>query len=375
MAATGAASTSGYHASSSVDTSPRSVLFVRLSALGDVARSLPVLDAARRSWPGARLGWVVEERCAGLLRGHPQLDQLVVLPRRELARAWRSFDLARLARLVRDSARELVDEPHELAIDLQGNWRSGLVAAASRAPERVAYAPPFGREGGHRMATRLVEPPAGVVHEGERALALVAACGAGVAGARAHVPLDPARLAAVDAALLASDALEPIVLHPGVSGFGALKAWPAGRWSALAARLSEHAPVLVSFGPQEERLAQGVVAAAGAARVRLAPACLDVESLAALLSRARAVVAADTGPLHLAAALDRPVLGLYGAKDPRRFGPASASGRALALSAEAWCAPCERRRCPATTCMQALDEERVEAALLGLLAPAAPASR
>ncbi len=354
------------------------MLFVRLSALGDVARSLPVLDAARRSWPRAKIGWVVEERCAGLLRGHPQLDQLVVLPRMELSQALRRFDFARVAWLLRGCARELGlgcdGSPYELAIDLQGNLRSGVVAAASRAPCRVAFAPPWGREGGWRMATRLVAPPAGVEHEAERALALLAACGACVADSRAHVPLEPVRLAAMDAALAQLDARDPIVLHPGVSRFGALKAWPAVRWSALAVRLSTRGPVLVSFGPGEEELARCVVEASGVASVRLAPACDAVETLAALLSRARAVVAADTGPLHLAAALDRPVVGLHGAKDPRRFGPSSASGRVRALAAGAWCAPCERRRCPATTCMQALDEERVEAALLELLAAAAPSS-
>jgi ADP-heptose:LPS heptosyltransferase len=362
-----------------VDTAPRSVLFVRLSALGDVARALPVLDAARRSWPRARLGWVVEERCAGLLRGHPQLDQLVVLPRKELSLALRRFDLARVARLLRDCAGELgnagAGAPFQLAIDLQGNLRSGLVSAASRAESRVAFAPPWGREGGWRMATRLVAPRADIEHEAERALWLLEACGARVAQARAHVPLHPARLVAISAALASLDARAPVVLHPGVSSFGALKAWPPGRWAALAALLARRVPVLVSFGPGEERLARGVVEAARHPRVQLAPACADVESLAALLSLASAVVAADTGPLHLAAALDRPVVGLHGAKDPRRFGAVSASGRARAVSASAWCAPCERRHCPATTCMQALDERRVERALRELLEAQPSASR
>jgi ADP-heptose:LPS heptosyltransferase len=189
------------------------------------------------------------------------------------------------------------------------------------------------------------------------------------------VTVDSARLAAMDAALASLDARDPIVLHPGVSAFGALKAWPARRWGALAARLSARWPVLVSFGPGEDDLARTVVQSSGSVGVRLAPACDAVESLSALLARARAVVAADTGPLHLAAALNRPVVGLYGAKDSRRFGPASASGRARVVHADAWCAPCERRRCPATTCMQALDEVRVERALLELLEPAVPSKR
>lgn len=366
-----------YHPSTPVDTAPRSVLLVRLSALGDVVHGLSALAALRAAWPDARLGWAVEDRFAGLLEGHPQLDRLVVLPRRRLVRELRALHLGAAARTLRASAAAYGSEPWDLVVDLQSNLRSAVSGWASGAAVRVGWDAPRAREGAQRLHTRSIAAAPGLVLERDRCLELLTHLGVRAPSARPLVPIADAARERVAAALRALGAPEPVLLHPGVSGFGALKAWAPARWAELAARLAERAPVLVSHGPGEEPLASQVVAAAAHPLVRPAPATASLHELSALCSMARLFVACDTGPLHLAAALGRPVVGLYGPTDPRRHGPWSPDGLARSVSAGAWCSPCARRRCAATTCMSALAPEAVLAAVAELLPELAdqPAAR
>lgn len=356
-----------YHPSTPVDTAPHSVLVVRLSALGDVVHGLSALAALREAWPQARIGWAVEDRFAGLLEGHPQLDRLVVVPRRRLQGELRAGRLRAAAGTLRELVRGFGPEPWDLAVDLQSNLRSAVVACASGAAVRLGWDSSRAREGAQRLHTRSAAAAPGVQLERERCLELLTHAGVRGAAARPLVPLRPEAVQRMETAVLDRAALAPVLLHPGVSGFGALKSWPRARWSELAARLAVRVPVLVSHGPGEESLAAEVVRGAAHPRVAAAPATATLQELAALLSLARLVVACDTGPLHLAAAMGRPVVGLYGPTNPLRHGPWSPVGAARAVSAGAWCAPCTRRRCPETTCMAALEPEPVLAAAAELV--------
>ncbi|HVN39221.1 MAG TPA: hypothetical protein VMW19_13725, partial [Myxococcota bacterium] len=104
-------------------TSARRILIVRLGALGDVVHALALLDALRRAWPDARLGWLVEERNASVLAGHPQLDRLLVFPRRELSTLVWSGRLVAALRLAFGFLRELRAERFDLTLDAQCNLR------------------------------------------------------------------------------------------------------------------------------------------------------------------------------------------------------------------------------------------------------------
>ena len=367
------------------------LLLVRTSALGDVVHCLPVLTALRRHRPRARIAWAVEEAYAPLLAGHPDLD--LVVPVR--SRAWRREPLARSTRReIVELLAALRDFAPDVALDLMGNHKGGLIARASGAARVVGPARRFRREPSSAAWVRervrphrppgTAEPPeardvdgapppgagdgaaAAPVHAVDRALSLLAPLG---------VPAGPADFGA---AKLLPGALPPpgrppyVAIHPGAGW--ANKAWPAARWGETARRVAAASglAVRVPVGPGEEALAAEVAAASGGAAV--AEPAGSLPALAALLRGARLVLAGDTGPLHLAHALGTPVLAVLGPTDPRRHGPYGAPDRAV------WkrlpCSFCYRRFDEPKACLVAVSAaaaaERA-AALLAEADPAAPA--
>jgi len=139
----------------------RRILIVRLSALGDVVHVLPLLDALRRARPDAWIGWLVEERNASVLAGHPQLDRVFVWSRRELSALLRRGRVLAALRLALRSLRELRAARFDVSIDAQCNLRSSLLARLSGAPRRIGFAPPYSKEKAHWLATEQVAVPVG----------------------------------------------------------------------------------------------------------------------------------------------------------------------------------------------------------------------
>jgi ADP-heptose:LPS heptosyltransferase len=156
-----------------------------------------------------------------------------------------------------------------------------------------------------------------------------------------------------------------VAIHPGVSGFGAIKQWDPERFGRTAIRLArEHgARCLVTWGPGERELALRVVEAAEGCAA-LGPETGSILELAALYEACDLVIGADTGPLHLAAALGIPVVGLYGPKDPAVYAPwdARTGAAARVVRRPVYCSPCRRRTCSNVICMPAIQVGDVVAA-------------
>lgn len=317
------------------------IALVKLSSLGDVVHALPAAAALRAQFPNARLAWIVERREAAVLRGNPALDEVVPVDARAWRRARTPLAVAEAVGALAELRRHLAGARFDVAVDLQGLLKSGVLAAATRAPLRIGFVAARCREPLAAVFTnRRVAPPAAARHVVEQYLALLEPLG--VAGARVEFPLpaDGAAEARVDD-VLAAHGLKPrdrlVVLNPGAGRPD--KRWPAGRFRELARRLTAEAgaSVLVVWGPQDLALARSVVAGAGEGRVVLAPPT-DLDGLIAALRRASVVVAGDTGPLHLAAALGVACVGVYGPTSVERNGPwrqralASPDGRMESLA-------------------------------------------
>ncbi len=318
------------------------ILIVRLSALGDVVHVLPALAALRAAHPRAFIGWAVEDRAASLLEGHPHLDRLHVVPRA----AWRKAlerDPASVLRGLRRTLRGLRQERYDVTLDFQSNLRSSLLAWASGAPRRIGQPRPYAKEGSRLLSTDRPAAVARDVHKIDRNLALLAPLGVAPAGAPRPVVPEPPAAAALGEAFVARGGPR-VILHPGVSAFGALKAWREDRFADLARRLvDDGARVYFAYGgAAEEAVARALAAQAPGAE--LTPRTSGILELAALLRRADLVVGVDSGPLHLAAAVGAPVLGLYGPKHPGTYGPYWAPSEVVRSGLE--CSPCRHRRCP-----------------------------
>jgi lipopolysaccharide heptosyltransferase I len=291
------------------------VAIVKLSSLGDIVHALPVAAALRQTLPHGHLTWVVEHHEAALLRGNPAIDEVAIAD----TRGWRrlSGTGTHAVRAVGALLRQFRHRGFDVAVDLQGNLKSGVVTAATGAALRIGFTARRCREPLNALFTnRRVDPPPAARHVVDQHLALLGPLGVAMPDATFWLPRDPAAEAAMARALGDSGG-RLVVLHPG-SGQAA-KRWASARFTELARRLRADAgaAVLILWGPSERESAEGIARASGA---RLAPAT-DLPALLALLRRTAVMVAADTGPLHVAAALGVACVGLYGPTDPARTGP------------------------------------------------------
>jgi len=355
---------------------PQTVLIVRFSHLGDVVQTLPLFHALRTAWPRARIGFGVQSEFAALLAPIPGLDAVIEFDRRGGALAWWRF-----ARAVRGFAGPA---GLDLAVDAQGNWKSAAALLVCGAPRRVGYAPCDWRERPAAIAATEWAPPAAPAsHALERVLGLAHhVLGEHVLGQLPRTPrLDPALNAMeLEAGRARADQLlgaaGGIVLHVGTRGD--IRSWPSERVESFA-RAAADAGLRIALvsGPREaeegarlrERLSAVV---SGQGRDRPAPVAhwigqRGLRELAAFLAAAaerRAVfVGADSGPIHLAAAVGLRSVLLAGPQDPTRTGPwPLATHRVATAQPGPGCRPCRARRCThpqGPVCMAELDEARV----------------
>ena len=308
------------------------VALVKLSSLGDVIHALPVARALRRSHPSAHLTWIVEAREYALLRDHPDLD--IVLP--VDTRLWRRLirrpagarqvwaKVGRLQKRIRASR-------FDVTLDLQGLVKSGLLTAYTGAPVRIGFSAARCREWPNSLFTnRHVTPPPQAVHVVEQNLALLEPLGVSACMPEFCVPVRADAERRIEEFLgeqgiKRHDVL--VALNPGAGREN--KRWPIEHMRALADRLGAEPGVrlVLLWGPDEIHMARQIRDGLSS-RAILAPPT-DLDELTSLLRRCRLLVANDTGPLHLAAALGTPCLGLYGPTSPERNGPYGAHCRGL----------------------------------------------
>ncbi len=302
---------------------PRSVALVKLSALGDVVHALPVAGAVRARWPGARLTWIVERRNAVVVRDHPGVDEVIAVDTKAWRRARRPRDLRGVVRELATLRGRFRAARFDVALDLQGLVKSGMLVAATGAPVRVGFSMLHCRERLNALfTTHHVDVPPDAAHVVEQYLSILDAFGRAPTG-RVEFPLPwSAEAEATIEDFFVSAGLKPrdrvVVLNPGAGR--PEKRWPAERFAELGRRLCRErvARVVLVWGPGEADLAHRIVEEHTG--VVLAPPT-DLRRLLAVLRRASVLVAADTGPLHVAAALGLPCVGLFGPTSSVRNGP------------------------------------------------------
>ncbi len=328
------------------DLNAERIAIIKPSALGDVVHALPVLTALRQRFPRAYVAWVVNRAYEPLLRGHRDLDETLAFDRGAVRSGfWRA------ARTCAGFFRELRRRNFDLAIDLQGLFRSGIMTAATGAARRVGLAGT--REGAGWFYTDCVAVP-GKLHAVDRYALVAEALGAG-GRHEPHVPLAAEAVAWADEQL--RDCPRPW-LALGVGSRWLTKRWLPAHFATLAraAQSAFGGTVLFVGGADEVELAEEV-------RLRLTGPTRNLSGkttlpqLAALLARVDAMVANDTGPLHLAAALGRAVVAPYTCTEVSLTGPYGAFDRAV--ETKVWCAGSCLKRCARMECMAELTPDRL----------------
>jgi heptosyltransferase I len=299
--------------------------------MGDVLHAMPAVAALRVRHPDWFIGWAVEPVWSSLLRvegsdtraeGMPLVDRVHLVP----TRAWkkRPFALSTL-REIAALQRGLRGERYDLCVDLQGAIRSAVIGRFAGAAEFVGPAEPRERPARLLYRRRAQTSAAHVVDQACEILG--AAVGETFSAADVALPVDEAAGGWRDELLarVVPGGGRFVVIAPS-AGWGA-KQWPAERYGAVAAELGRAGyTTLVNAASVDDALANAVASASGGAATVVA---CRIGELISMLQRASVVIAGDTGPLHLAAALGRPVVGLYGPTDPARTGPYGTRSRVL----------------------------------------------
>ncbi|MEA3332313.1 MAG: glycosyltransferase family 9 protein [Pseudomonadota bacterium] len=347
----------------------KNVLVIRLSAIGDVVRTLPAVNAWRKCCPETRFTWLVEPAAASVLEGHVALDRIMIFERGLLRSPKRLLrGLSSLFTLLG----ELRSGKFDLVVDFHGILKSGLFAWLSRAPERVGFARPDAKEGSHRFYTRYFKPVTSDLNRVERALGLVGFLGIQVEGPVGYqLPITVAnheRVAESLAGLEKLNAVGPIIaLHPGSSPKTAYKRWHQNGYVGLINALVEKlgARVILTWGPGERETVELI---AGNLRVPVVVAkkTSSLLDLAAIFAACDLYVGGDTGPMHLAVAVDTPVVAIFGPTRPHINAPCGAPYRIVRYPLH--CSPCRKRSCKSHLCLEAIGWRRVFSEVEDLLA-------
>jgi lipopolysaccharide heptosyltransferase I len=313
---------------------------VRLGALGDIVHAVPALAAFRRTWPDARIDWLVSARHQVVLDFVAGLDERIVV---DTASGWRLLPAA---------IRGLRRRRYDAVLDLQGLLKSAALARASGARRVIGFGRGALREplaGLFYSERHLVDDRGHVVRKN---LALAAAAGAAdtdVIEFPLRIPDGPDVGAA-----------PYVLLNPGAGWPN--KQWPAACFAVLARRIADRYGwrSLVLWGPREEQLAASIAASSSGAAEQ-APRT-TIGDVLALARGARLLVSGDTGPLHLAAAVGTPIVGVFGPTSPARNGPFDPADVSISRFAECVCHH-ERRCRRAEACIDAITVDEVAAAV------------
>jgi heptosyltransferase-2 len=303
--------------------------------LGDAVMALPLVADVRRAWPATRIVVAARKSVAPLFTMVTAVDEVLVIDR-ALARA--DFDAALLL-------------PNSFASALLA-WRAGIV-------ERWGFARDLRRP----LLTRAIRPPRRYGHQVEYYQALGAALGIPTGDPWAAITVSDAARNAAARLLVESGVPDPgafAVFAPGAA-YGKAKQWPPQRFAELAASLAADGIATVLVGSAGDQPACADVARRSAA-IDLSGRT-DLPTLAGVLSLARAVVANDSGAMHLAAAVGARVIAVFGPTDERKTAPLSSAADApppVIVSADVWCRPCLLRECPIDhRCMTRISPQRV----------------
>lgn len=333
---------------------------VRLSSVGDVIFALPALETLRAHRPHAHIAWIVEDRAADILIDHPALDELIIMPRRTWREARRRgasrFDVVRR---MRRFGREIRSRRFDTVFDFQGNLKSGLVTRATRAKKRFGFHRKDCREPNWLFTNRRLPSMERVLHKVERDLLLLTLAGIPWEYRRPRLALpDPMRREVRDLTKAVTGDGPLVILNPGTSAWFPSKRWPLAAWAALSDRLQANRQlrVALNLGPDEMDMGQSIQDLA-TRPIHVLPVLEGMRRVACLMDEADLVIGGDTGPVHLASALGRKVLALFGPYDPRLYYPYQHPERALYHALP--CSPCRYRSCPGRQCMAAITPEEV----------------
>jgi lipopolysaccharide heptosyltransferase I len=345
------------------------ILILRLSAVGDVIRTLPAVKAIKEYHPSSSVTWVVEEPSRALLESQPEIDEVILFPRKKWADGIKSArEIGRTITEIREFVIELRRKEFDLVLDFHGILKSGLLSFFSGSSRRIGFDRRSSKEGNFLFSNVRVKLPEERMSRFQKNFALLRGMGLEVKSfvPRLHIPAEDREY--VDSSLppsFVSSRRPWVAIHPGTSQKTLYKRWMPVRYAQLADRLVQElkATVIFTWGPDELPAVEGIRKQMKESSV-LGPRTESLIQLGEVYARCDLYIGGDTGPMHIASLMGIPVVVIYGPTDPIVNEP---FGKHKKVRKEVGCNPCRNRSCKDLTCLKAITVGDVLAAAKEML--------
>ena len=332
------------------------ILIIKLSAIGDVVHSLPLLEVLRGSFPASRIDWVIEEAASNIVEGHPDLDELIVFPRKSwLDRFTGKREYINVGRELITFFKELRRREYHVVIDLQGLLKSGVLTFIARGSRKIGLN--GAREGSSVFVKERVSFPGPEIHALDRYLCVAKHLRIADPVWNGKIPIYDTDKRYVDDLLVGLEVNRALVAINPMAKWES-KLWDLERFACLADVINTNLGVTtILTGSESDKIAIEKIVRGMTTKALNLAGKTNLKQLAYLYGKCKVVVSTDSGPMHMAAAMGSSVVGIFGPTSPLRTGPYGRNHRVVRVGLP--CSPCFKKSCDHMSCMKGITVEQV----------------
>jgi len=337
------------------------ILILRLSAVGDVIRTLPAVKVLKEHYPSSTITWIVEEPSHDFLKSQNEIDEVILFPRRRWTKGIKS--LRGMWETVREMARFIVDlrrQRFDIVLDFHGILKSGLLSFLSGSPKRVGYDRRSSKEMNFLFSNVKVKLPEKRISRFQRNLILLRGIGLEAIESKYRLDIPPEDQEYVGSFFknVSAGLQRPLIaIHPGTSPKALFKRWMPDQYAQLADRFIREldASVLFTWGVEELEWVKSIQKEMKEPSL-LGPKTESLTQLGEVYRHCDLYVGGDTGPMHIASLMGIPAVVIYGPTDPIENEP---FGNHIKVRKEVGCNPCHEYSCKELVCITAISADDV----------------
>ena len=333
------------------------ILIIKLSAIGDVVHSLPFLEVLKNEFPLSKIDWLAEEDASDIVKDHPDIDQLILFPRKNwVTRIFKKGEYRSVGKEVANFTKELKKKKYDIVVDLQGLFKSGILTFIARGRRKIALN--GGREASSIFVNERVAIPDPNIHALERYLYIAKYLGVTKLEWNGQIPTDTANKTYVNY-LLEEIGNDRTLVAINPMAKWETKLWGVDRFACLADRIKEELGAVVIFtGSKSDKKTIKTILSMMKTNALDLTGKSSLKELAYLYKKCAIVISTDTGPMHVAAAMRSPlVIALFGPTSPYKTGPYGSKHRVIRAGLE--CSPCFKKKCDDMSCMKEITVDMV----------------
>jgi lipopolysaccharide heptosyltransferase I len=339
----------------------RKFLILRLSAVGDVIRTLPAAKALKERYPSSSITWIVEEPSQAFLKTQPEVDEVILFPRKRWTQGIKSLrKIWGTIGEMRGFVEDLRSRRFDVVLDFHGILKSGVLSFLSGSPKRIGYDGSSTKEGNFLFSNVKVKLPREKISRFERNLALLKGMELELKEPKysLHIPPEDREYVASFFKASPESLRRPLIaIHPGTSTKAVFKRWMPDQYAQLADRLIREfkASVLFTWGYGELEWVEGIRKEMKELSF-LGPKTESLTQLGEVYRHCDLYIGGDTGPMHIASLMGIPAVVIYGPTDPVENEP---FGIHIKVRKEVGCNPCHEYSCKELFCIKAISADEV----------------